>query len=1157
MSFPTDVLPQKTELFVDGAWLDLTGMGRIRNDADVVITRGRANEQASLSPATCGATINNRDGLFSNRNPNSIYFGKLRRNIPFRHSITESTPWLRLPQWLQSADDLSSTIDVREAGSVSTTDKAVLDITGDIDVRVEIEPDDWRIGNTYGRILAAKYDNISGAQRSWVLFINGFNQLSLRWSTNGTTTLTVSSDQIDNSIARQAWRVTLDVNNGAAGYDVRFYTADSINDTWTQWGSTQTGSGTTSIFSSTSDLVVGKQTVNLTNGFSDTWPFTGRIWGFQLYNGIGGTLVATMDPTSRTPGDTSWSDGLGTPNTWTVNLTAEITDSDYRFYGELAQLPQKWDSTGTDVYVPVTAAGITRRLTQGPQSLNGALRRYLESIPNSGYWTGEDSSQATSLANVTPGGRAGTLTDATLGPVSDFPASTGAVRINSSATRLRGVCAPATAGSDAWFQFYFKLDAVPAVTVDVAEFYTSGSARRITLQISGAGTGFLTTVYDADGTSLGTANTTFGGSSITDWLCFMYRVVDTGAGFDVVALWRNLGLTTTTHSHSVSVGSGTVGVSREWRVGGDADLADAEFAHFQTGNSTFSMLTFKQAKAEGAAVSEPAAVRWLRVLGELGIDGWCIGDPLVSEPMGPQPADTLPNILAECAEVERGIMFEPRDRLGYVFRTRGALYQQSGPAIDYAAGELSGVLEPVDDDQLTRNDVTVRRPGGSEARSEKTSGPNNVNDPASDPDGVGRYDVSLNKNAETDARLPNLAQYETYLGTWDELRYPTVQVELARPVFLTVAGLEKAADLARLDVGDRFDLTGLPAWLPPDDVALMVQGYTETHRNRNREFRWNTSPYGPYLYASHLMPTDTSLYKRAAAVDSWLNAAVDDNDLTMVVRTDSGPRWGTTVGKPQNFPLPIEMGGETMTVDGIADALADAFGRTSVSSLGSADTGGAYTTSGGAAGNYAVNGGLGRITNASTGVNRIGWLPSVASDTFDLYLTTSVSAVATGQSILNFLIARLADSSNYLRAEVTFNTGSTVDIRIRKVVAGVDTSLVLTSAVVAYSAGTLVTCHFQGFGSQLRAKIYLASASEPDYWHARITDSSILTAGFCGFGAVANAGNTNVNPESRFDTLALVNPQLFTLDSRSDNSVVKSHDPESPVQVVNRVYAQP
>jgi hypothetical protein len=925
MAFPIDTLPQKTEIFVDGGWLDLTALGRIRNDADVVITRGRANEQASLSPSTCACTINNRDGLLSNRNPNSIYYGKLRRNIPFRHSITESVPWLRLPQWLRYANESGTTqfIEVRDAGSVSTTDKAVLDITGDLDIRLEIEPDDWITGTTNGQIVASKYDNITGNQRSWILYLSSAGELAFRWSENGTN---VIGDTFSDPLAplgdRVAIRITLDVDDGGV-YRVRYYTSDSINGTWTQYGPSWAGPSTTSVFASTAALVLGKQTVSDLGGFTGIYPYAGKIHGFQLRNGINGTLVANMDPTGRTPGDTSWSDGLATPNTWTVNLTAEITQSDYRFHGELAQLPQKWDSTGTDVYVPVVASGIHRRLTQGPAILNSALRRHLEALDNVGYWTVEDASQATSLANVTPGGRAGTVTDVTLGPASDFPASAGVARINSSSTRMRTVAMPATAGSGVtWVLFYFKLPAVPANDTTIAEFITTGTSRLIRLEVRSAGTAFFTSVFDADGTSLATANTTMGSTSINgQWVMWQYRIVDTGAGFDVTGRWRNLGGVSSTHTAPVATGS--VGVAKEWRTGGDADLADAEFGHVMMGNDSYSTNNYGLIKAESAFTGEEAATRWLRLLREHNIDGYCIGDPFATEPMGPQTLDTLPNLLQECVDVDRGQWFEPRDQLGYLYRTRLALYQQEGPQIDYAAGELSGVLDPVDDDQLTRNDVIVRRPGGSEGRVVKTEGPNNVNDPTDDPDGIGRYDVALQKNAQLDSRLNNLAGHEVYLGTWDELRYPTVQVEFARPVFLTTAGLAKAGRLARLDVGDRVDLTGLPAWLPPDDVPLLIQGYQEVHRNRGREFRWNTSPYGPYLHASWLPLVDDVDQFRAAAVASYLDAGIDENDLTMSVRTDRGPFWGTTAGKPQNFPLPVKVGGEVMIIDGIAAAVGD------------------------------------------------------------------------------------------------------------------------------------------------------------------------------------------------------------------------------------------
>lgn len=77
-----------TELFVNGAWTDISG--DVYNREPVTITRGRADEGAQITPSTCTMTLNNRAGKYSPRNPNSPYFGSIGRNTPIRFSFVHN-----------------------------------------------------------------------------------------------------------------------------------------------------------------------------------------------------------------------------------------------------------------------------------------------------------------------------------------------------------------------------------------------------------------------------------------------------------------------------------------------------------------------------------------------------------------------------------------------------------------------------------------------------------------------------------------------------------------------------------------------------------------------------------------------------------------------------------------------------------------------------------------------------------------------------------------------------------------------------------------------------------------------------------------------------------------------------------------------------------
>lgn len=188
---------------------------------------------------------------------------------------------------------------------VVTPDAAALDITGDIDLRAEVALDDWT--PAADQALISKYTP-SGDQRSYLLLVLTTGHLRLVWSELGTsTTKFADSTAIPTTTAGQPlWvRATLDVNNGAAGNTAVFYTSpDGIE--WTQLGTSVVTAGTTSIFSGSSTLRVGARG-------DDGIPMIGRVFRAQVYNGIGGTLVAhlvcdggAVDPRFNDPTGKVW-----------------------------------------------------------------------------------------------------------------------------------------------------------------------------------------------------------------------------------------------------------------------------------------------------------------------------------------------------------------------------------------------------------------------------------------------------------------------------------------------------------------------------------------------------------------------------------------------------------------------------------------------------------------------------------------------------------------------------------------------------------------------------------------------------------------------------------------------------------------------------------
>jgi len=200
---------------------------------------------------------------------------------------------------------------------ISTPDNAALDITGDIDVRVKVALDDWTPGSL--NTFLGKY-NGAGNQRAYWFYINTTGNLVFQWSTNGTAPFAAASTApVTAANGSIKWiRSVLDVDNGAAGNDVLFYTSDD-GENWVQLGTTVTQVGVTSIFNSSVGLEIGSRDLGATDRL------TGNVFYAEIRNGINGTVVANPNFTDWLTTDVSpqaRTDGAG--RTWTLNGATTI-----------------------------------------------------------------------------------------------------------------------------------------------------------------------------------------------------------------------------------------------------------------------------------------------------------------------------------------------------------------------------------------------------------------------------------------------------------------------------------------------------------------------------------------------------------------------------------------------------------------------------------------------------------------------------------------------------------------------------------------------------------------------------------------------------------------------------------------------------------------
>ena len=193
----------------------------------------------------------------------------------------------------------------------STPDAAALDITGDIDIRIDLAMTDWTPASQ--QVLVAKW-NTTGDQRSYILGVNTNGTLYFGLSTDGASgtevfaTSSVAPTPVNGRLSLRA-----DRNSGV----VTFYTSvdtDLTGASWVTLGTNQNAAGT--MFASTATLRVG---IDSGGGA----PLAGTVYSVELRNSAN-TVVANPNFAVQEVDDTSFDDTV--PITWTLAGDAAIVN---------------------------------------------------------------------------------------------------------------------------------------------------------------------------------------------------------------------------------------------------------------------------------------------------------------------------------------------------------------------------------------------------------------------------------------------------------------------------------------------------------------------------------------------------------------------------------------------------------------------------------------------------------------------------------------------------------------------------------------------------------------------------------------------------------------------------------------------------------------
>lgn len=907
----------RSELMIGGAWVDVTS--RTDGNSQVTINDGSSTESTFLTSGTCRFTINNRDGLYSADNPSSIYYGKLGRNTQFRTGLIQAK-YIRMTGTYNSQGTYDN-------AHIGIPDKASLDIVGDIDIRMDIAPEDWH--GSEPQYLATKYLSGGTNQRSFYTFIDEYGQLGITWSTDGTlagSTL-ARSTPLPTTQGRLSVRVTLDVDNGLGGSTISFYTSDSITGTWTLIS--QRFAGVTSIFASTTPVNIGTLESGAVSGFV---PFVGKIYGMELRNGIGGTLVAKLDASVAARGATGVTDGVS--GTWFCSGSAVVDDMDYRFWGEVNRLPQRWDETGRDVYVPVQAQDILSRLMSGAKTVESPIYRNLSrfidptisgdgaaAAQQTGWWPMESGSDGllSAVKGVT-----GNYSLATFNDWAALPGTAGGIQFTDDTGSASGNARPVSSyyGGGGFpitgSVFHFQLPSIPVSDKVIMTWRMSaGDLRRIEL-IAGT-TSYTLRGFSYDNVGIGSSTVLFG-SLPTLPTAMMFSITAVGATYyNFEWRWTTAGSTVifTSPFTMANFPYTTMSPITGWSSPGFGGKSGMRLGHVMINQgTTIDFTTYNYYQSVNAYLGEPALSRFERLFREQGVQYYTRGFSSTSPAMGTQSVSTLIDLAKECLDVVGGFLYAPRDKFGVTMRSLKGIAGRGGASavvLNYTDDVLSPPLEPERISTGITNAVTASRPGGGSRQNIKTTGSLNINDPGAAspvPGAVGRYDYPISRNVANDGWLQSQADWQVAIGTDDSNRYAAVTVQLDRPEFVARPALADA--VASLTMGDSFLLRSLPFWMGPADAELMMRGRTEIIDNFTRTITINAAPYGPYNWGQYYYAGSSARY--------------DSNSTTLAAGiTSSATTARFALGTPQtrwgqlNTPYDVKISGQRNTVLEVGD----------------------------------------------------------------------------------------------------------------------------------------------------------------------------------------------------------------------------------------------
>lgn len=806
-----------------------------------------------------------------------------------------------------------------------------------------------------------------------------------------------------------------------------------------------------------------------------------------------------------------------------------------RFSGYLSKLPTSWRGPGgSDSWVSVTADSILRRL--GKQGSRSPMRWTAPRLTSGGtgcieYWPMEDGEDATEVASYFPSGIPMTASGSIELGASSPPSGSQATPQSdyqfmvANPPSLTGIVRPYTDTGSWSILGIFKVDAessVSQVLVDADINHGEGSTDPDQIRMHIQTNKLVLSAYQEDTTLLGSYATAVLSPAPNDGNWHAVAITANQDGADVDFAFHYEG-----NVYAFTVANKTIGTVRKigfptTPITTEADLIAV--GHLVVYDDNLPAVTTQDyvdaMTSHLTAAGERVDIRLLRLQAESALIHSI--DTIASEGgmlefVGSQSDGNVISAIEDAVEADGGILYEPRDfadeSLQYLSRS-GLCENAIGiPALTLTQSDFA-IIEQGDDDYYLGTQVTVSGAGSSATAASATV----------------ENEISLSQNVRFADRLPDLAGWALYQGTRSDYRYPRIRI-------LLHGATSQIAPWKTTELGDRVLITDPPPGVV-DDIDMILEGYSESYSQHEWTVELYCSPASRYRIAK----LDDTTYGRMDTAGSRLVNALTSSATTMDVESYEGAEWTTTAG------FDIGVGGERMTTSAIAGSFSDTFTRTESNGWGTSTSGHAWSTTGGVAADYSVNGTRGIISVPVVGSLRSTYIGSLDVAAIDRTVTVRVPVLATGAAVVVRFPARWnVGTGDCYFGQLQIETTNAVSAAIRKTVGGSTTTLRSKTLGITHTTTTDYRVRFKVQGSWLYLKIWDSASTEPAQWTDAAWDTSITAAGDWGLRASLNSGNTNTLPVAvQFDTDATLHPQKFTV-TRSVNTVVKAHSASAAV----------